>query len=136
MKVAKNKVAPPFRIAEFDIEFGRGINAVGCLLDLAEETGVVARKGGWYSYAGDNLGQGRDNTVRCLEKDDTLRQTIDNLVRQKLSEGSAVMANSLRPIAASTAKSPEDDTAHLPGQPATGDAQAILATITRTPPSP
>ena len=134
VKVAKNKVAPPFRIAEFDIEFGRGINAVGCLLDLAEETGVVVRKGGWYSYGGDNLGQGRDNTVRCLEQDETLRQTIDNLVRQKLSEGSAVMANSVRPIGASTTQSLETNAA-LPGQTASGDAQAMSETVTHTPSS-
>lgn len=121
VKVAKNKVAPPFRVAEFDIEFGRGISAVGCLLDLAEETGVVVRKGGWYSYGGDNLGQGRDNTIRCLEQDETLRQTIDNLVRQKLSEGSAVMANSVRPVAGGTAKSLPEDTVPLPRQPAAAD---------------
>ena len=118
VKVAKNKVAPPFRVAEFDIEFGRGISAVGCLLDLAEETSVVVRKGGWYSYGGDNLGQGRDNTIRCLEQDETLRQTIDNLVRQKLSEGSAVMANSVRPIAGAAAKSPQEEAVSLPGQAA------------------
>ncbi|MFM7635442.1 MAG: recombinase RecA, partial [Cyanobacteriota bacterium] len=68
VKVAKNKVAPPFRIAEFDILFGRGISTLGCLLDLAEETGVVIRKGAWYSYEGDNIGQGRDNTSTWLEQ--------------------------------------------------------------------
>ncbi|MFM2157673.1 MAG: recombinase RecA, partial [Cyanobacteriota bacterium] len=68
VKVAKNKVAPPFRIAEFDILFGRGISSVGCLLDLAEENGVVVRKGAWYSYEGDNIGQGRDNTITWLEQ--------------------------------------------------------------------
>ena len=91
----------------------------GACWDLAEETGVVVRKGGWYSYGGDNLGQGRDNTIRCLEQDETLRLTIDSLVRQKLSEGSAVMANSVRPIPGAAAKSLPEDTVSLPEQPAT-----------------
>jgi len=126
VKVAKNKVAPPFRIAEFDIEFGRGISTLGCLLDLAEETGVVVRKGGWYSYGGDNLGQGRDNSIRCLEQDEKLQQTIDGLVRQKLSEGSSVMANSVRPIPGTTAQ-PLADAQSLPGQTDTGTGEAMAA---------
>ncbi len=99
VKVAKNKVAPPFRIAEFDILFGRGISTMGCLLDLAEETGVVTRKGAWYSYEGDNIGQGRDNTITWLEENPDKREKIEVLVRQKLTEGSEVTANSMRPLA-------------------------------------
>ncbi len=100
VKVAKNKVAPPFRIAEFDILFGRGISTLGCLLDLAEETGVVTRKGAWYSYDGDNIGQGRDNTITWLEQNPQQRDQIEQLTRQKLTEGSEVTANSLKPLAA------------------------------------
>ena len=100
VKVAKNKVAPPFRIAEFDILFGRGISTVGCLLDLAEETGVVTRKGAWYSYEGDNIGQGRDNTITWLEQNPSQRATIEQLTRRQLTEGSEVTANSMRPLAA------------------------------------
>jgi recombination protein RecA len=100
VKVAKNKVAPPFRIAEFDILFGRGISTLGCLLDLAEETGVVTRKGAWYSYEGDNIGQGRDNTITWLEQNPEAKDAIEALVRQKLTEGSEVTANSMRPLAA------------------------------------
>jgi len=100
VKVAKNKVAPPFRIAEFDILFGRGISTLGCLLDLAEETGVVTRKGAWYSYEGDNIGQGRDNTIGWLEQNPEAKDTIETLVRQKLTEGSEVTSNSMRPLAA------------------------------------
>ncbi len=100
VKVAKNKVAPPFRIAEFDILFGRGISTLGCLLDLAEETGVVTRKGAWYSYEGDNIGQGRDNTISWLEQNPEASNQIETLVRQKLTEGSEVTANSMRPLAA------------------------------------
>ena len=100
VKVAKNKVAPPFRIAEFDILFGRGISTLGCLLDLAEETGVIVRKGAWYSYAGDNIGQGRDNAIGWLERNDESRNEIETCVRQKLSEGSPVTSNSMKPLAA------------------------------------
>jgi recombination protein RecA len=103
VKVAKNKVAPPFRIAEFDILFGRGISTVGCLLDLAEETGVVTRKGAWYSYEGDNIGQGRDNTIAWLEQNPTQQATIEQLTRRQLTEGSEVTANSMRPLAAAAA---------------------------------
>ena len=100
VKVAKNKVAPPFRIAEFDILFGRGISTLGCILDLAEETGVVTRKGAWYSYEGDNIGQGRDNTIGWLEQNPEAKDAIEVLVRQKLTEGSEVTSNSMRPLAA------------------------------------
>ena len=100
VKVAKNKVAPPFRIAEFDILFGRGISTLGCLLDLAEETGVVVRKGAWYSYEGDNIGQGRDNTIVWLEQNPEQAEVIEQLTRQKLKEGSEVTANSMKPLAA------------------------------------
>jgi recombination protein RecA len=100
VKVAKNKVAPPFRIAEFDILFGRGISTVGCLLDLAEENGVVVRKGAWYSYEGDNIGQGRDNTITWLEQNPEPKEQIERQVREKLSEAS----DSLKPVAAAAAR--------------------------------
>ena len=100
VKVAKNKVAPPFRIAEFDILFGRGISTLGCLLDLAEENGVVVRKGAWYSYEGDNIGQGRDNTITWLEQNPEPKEQIERQVREKLSETS----DSLKPVAAAAAR--------------------------------
>jgi len=100
VKVAKNKVAPPFRIAEFDILFGRGISTIGCLLDLAEETGVVTRKGAWYSYEGDNIGQGRDNTIAWLEQNPEHCERLERLTRQKLTEGAEVTANAMKPLAA------------------------------------
>ena len=100
VKVAKNKVAPPFRIAEFDILFGKGISTLGCLLDLADETNIVTRKGAWYSYEGDNIGQGRDNTITWLEQNPESKEIIEKLVKEKLIEGSEVSANSMRPLAA------------------------------------
>lgn len=86
VKVAKNKVAPPFRIAEFDIIFGKGISSLGCVVDLAEETGVIIRKGAWYSYNGDNLAQGRDNAIKNLEENPEFAKKIDLEVRQKLEK--------------------------------------------------
>ena len=104
VKVAKNKVAPPFRIAEFDILFGKGISTLGCLLDLADETNVVTRKGAWYSYEGDNIGQGRDNTITWLEQNPESKEIIEKLVKEKLTEGSEVSANSMRPLASAARK--------------------------------
>lgn len=125
VKVAKNKVAPPFRIAEFDILFGRGISTLGCLLDLAEETGVVTRKGAWYSYEGDNIGQGRDNTITWLEQNPGPKEVIEQLTRKKLTEGSEVTANSMKPLAAAAklaAAKPQagEDAAELEELPAAG----------------
>ena len=104
VKVAKNKVAPPFRIAEFDILFGRGISTLGCLLDLAEETGVVIRNGAWYSFDGDNVGQGRDNTINWLEQNPESCALIEERTRAKLTAGADVTANSMKPLAAVGAK--------------------------------
>lgn len=96
VKVAKNKVAPPFRVAEFDIIFGRGISTLGCLVDLAEETGVLNRKGAWYSYNGDNISQGRDNAIKYLDEKPEFAEQIKQLVREKLEKGAVVSANSVR----------------------------------------
>jgi recombination protein RecA len=98
VKVAKNKVAPPFRIAEFDIIFGQGISRLGCLVDLAEQTGVITRKGAWYSYNGDNIAQGRDNTIKYLEEKPEFAENVDRQVREKLDMGAVVQANSVNPV--------------------------------------
>lgn len=96
VKVAKNKVAPPFKIAEFDVSFGKGISQSGCVLDLAEQIGLVKRKGAWYSYQGDNIGQGRENTLQYLEENPAVRATIEEQVRQQISSGS-VAAPTVKP---------------------------------------
>jgi recombination protein RecA len=87
VKVAKNKVAPPFRIAEFDIIFGTGISRVGCMLDIAEQNDVVLRKGAWYSYNGENIGQGRDNTIKYLEDNPEVAAIVEKQLREKLDLG-------------------------------------------------
>ncbi|MGG6269390.1 recombinase RecA [Leptolyngbya sp. AN03gr2] len=95
VKVAKNKVAPPFRIAEFDIIFGKGISTLGCLVDLAEETSVIVRKGAWYSYKGENISQGRDNAIKYMEERPELAKELEIQVREKLEMGAQVSANSV-----------------------------------------
>jgi recombination protein RecA len=96
VKVAKNKVAPPFRIAEFDIIFGKGISTLGCVVDLSEEMGIINRRGAWYSFNGDNIGQGRDNTIKYMEEKPEFAKEIEKLVWAKLNDGAAVAANSLK----------------------------------------
>lgn len=97
VKVAKNKVAPPFRVAEFDIIFGKGISNLGCIVDMAEETGVLVRKGAWYSYNGENISQGRDNAIKYLEEKPDLAKDMELQVRHKLEMGAVVSANSVVP---------------------------------------
>ncbi len=113
VKVAKNKVAPPFRIAEFDIIFGKGISTLGCLVDLAEETSVIVRKGAWYSYNGDNISQGRDNAIKYLEEKPEFAEQIKELVRQKLDMGAVVSANSVAKSAEEEEEDDDDDNENL-----------------------
>ncbi|MGD1896911.1 MAG: recombinase RecA [Phormidesmis sp.] len=80
-KTAKNKVAPPFRVAEFDILFGQGISREGCIVDIAEQTGIIERRGSWYSYQGENFAQGRDNAVEHIATHAELSQTIEKQVK-------------------------------------------------------
>ena len=84
VKTAKNKVAPPFRIVEFDILFGKGISTMGCIVDMAEETGVIDRKGAWYSYESKNFAQGRDNTVTYLNENPDFAAQIEKQTRAAL----------------------------------------------------
>ncbi len=84
-KIVKNKLAPPFRQAEFDIMFGQGISREGELLDLAVEHNVVDKSGAWFSYGNDRLGQGRENAKTFLKENDDIRSAIEE--RLKLALG-------------------------------------------------
>ncbi|MGD0274978.1 MAG: recombinase RecA [Syntrophales bacterium] len=84
VKVVKNKVAPPFREAEFDVVFGEGISREGDILDLAAENSIIDKSGAWYSYKGERLGQGRDNTKTALKENPDLMAEIEGAVREKL----------------------------------------------------
>ena len=76
-KIVKNKVAPPFRQAEFDIEYGRGISSEGCVLDLGIEHGVVQKSGAFFSYDGERLGQGRNNAKAFLRENPDTTAAIE-----------------------------------------------------------
>jgi recombination protein RecA len=85
VKVVKNKVAPPFKSAEFDILYGEGISVLGELIDLSVEFGIVKKAGAWFSYGTDKLGQGREAVKRLLREDEKLRNTIRQQVREMLT---------------------------------------------------
>lgn len=104
VKCVKNKCAPPYRVAEFDLLFNEGISQLGCLVDAAEALGVVAKRGAWYSLGETLLGQGRDKTVAALRDGPALRAEVEGAVRARL------------------AAAPEDAAAALPVEPgAPGD---------------
>ena len=84
VKVVKNKMAPPFREAEFDIIFGEGISREGDVLDLAAGNGIIEKSGAWYSYKGDRIGQGRDNSRVFLKENPEVMAQVENDVRAKL----------------------------------------------------
>ena len=81
VKVVKNKIAPPFKEAEFDIIFGEGISTVGDILDLAADAGIVNKSGAWYAYEGNKIGQGRENTKQYLKEHTEMLQEIEQKVR-------------------------------------------------------
>jgi recombination protein RecA len=87
VKVVKNKVAPPFKEAEFDIMFGKGISRSGDILDLAVNFDIINKAGAWYSYNGDKIGQGRENTKIYLEEHPEFMADVEKLVRAKCGIG-------------------------------------------------
>ncbi|MBD3805008.1 MAG: recombinase RecA [Thioclava sp.] len=84
VKVVKNKMAPPFKEALFQILYGKGVNHLGELIDLAVQQEIVQKAGAWYSYQGDKIGQGKNNTIRYLEENKALADTIEKLIREQL----------------------------------------------------
>lgn len=87
VKIVKNKVAPPFKQAEFDIIYGKGISKEGCILDMAVEAGVVNKAGAWYSYESNRIGQGRENSKEYLLTNPDLMYEIERKVREKFELG-------------------------------------------------
>jgi recombination protein RecA len=90
VKVVKNKVAPPFKQAEFDIMYGRGISREGGLIDVGVEAGIVRKAGAWYTYEGDQLGQGKENSRGFLHDNPDLANEIEKKILEKLGVGPAV----------------------------------------------
>ncbi len=85
VKVLKNKVAPPFRIAEFDLIYGEGASKIGCILDVAADLDIVKKAGSWYSYQDSKIGQGREKSVEFLKENLELLHEIESLVRAGLN---------------------------------------------------
>ena len=83
VKVVKNKIAPPFKEAEFDIMFGKGISREGDILDLAAESNIVNKSGAWYAYKGEKIGQGRENAKITLQNNPEMMAEIEQAVREK-----------------------------------------------------
>ncbi len=86
VKVVKNKVAPPFQKAEFDIVYGKGFSKTGEIIDLGVEFGIIKKSGSWYSYGDTKLGQGRDAVKNLLEDNPELSDELENLIREKIEE--------------------------------------------------
>ena len=86
-KVVKNKVAPPFRVAEFDILYGTGISRSSEIIELGVSMGVLEKSGSWFSYEGTRLGQGKDNTRKYIESDPELFAKLDAAIREKMKQG-------------------------------------------------
>lgn len=85
-KIVKNKLAPPFRVAEFDILYGKGISKTGCVIDVAADLGVIKKSGSWYSYKDEKIGQGKDRVGEFLEKNPEIMEEISALTITKLKE--------------------------------------------------
>ena len=85
VKIVKNKVAPPFKEAEFDIMFGKGISKTGDILDLAADNGIIVKSGAWYAYEGNKIGQGRENTKQYLIENPEICNEIEQKVRDLFS---------------------------------------------------
>ena len=127
VKIVKNKIAAPFRLAEFDIDYGLGISRFGELLDMGVEHKVVGKSGAWFNYGEVRLGQGRENSKQFLRDNLDLADEIENQLREKLGLPPLKGADSSKIEAASeTAKTAEDvETAEKPKQAETVDAAAV-----------
>ena len=93
VKVVKNKVAPPFKMAEFDILYGEGISALGELIDLGVEFGVIKKAGSWFSYGTEKLGQGRESVKKILREDPVLYQKIHMQVKELMTGHTEIISS-------------------------------------------
>jgi len=97
VKVVKNKMSPPFKVAEFDIIYGTGISREGSLIDLGVEQGIVRKSGAWYTYNGDQLGQGKENARSFLRENPDLANEIEKQIKEKLGIGPVLDAEVTAP---------------------------------------
>ncbi|MER8058533.1 recombinase RecA [Streptomyces sp. SID8366] len=122
-KVVKNKVAPPFKQAEFDILYGQGISREGGLIDMGVEHGFVRKAGAWYTYEGDQLGQGKENARNFLKDNPDLANEIEKKIKEKLGVGVRPEEPAAEPGADAAGAAPAEDTAKT-ATPATPAAKA------------
>ncbi|MFT4126435.1 MAG: recombinase RecA [Gordonia sp. (in: high G+C Gram-positive bacteria)] len=97
VKVVKNKVAPPFKQAEFDILYGQGISKEGSLIDMGVSEGFIRKSGSWFTYDGDQLGQGKENARRYLRENPDARDELEKKIKEKLGIGAVVDADDVAP---------------------------------------
>jgi recombination protein RecA len=100
-KVVKNKIAPPFKVAEFDIMYGQGISREGILVDLGTSFDVLVKSGSWYSYNGERLGQGKENVKQTLKEHPELAADIETKIRESLLTGTAKMPTEIENVSIS-----------------------------------
>jgi len=122
VKVVKNKLAPPFQISEFDIMFGRGISRSGDILDLGVQGGFVEKSGAWYSYEGERIGQGRDNTRAFLEEHPELLERIQRQILEANGIGSSSTGD--KPAGSREADGDHEDTGKSTGSKANGTSKS------------
>ena len=91
VKVVKNKMAPPFKTAEFDIMYGKGVSKSGCILDMALELGFIKKSGAWFSYNDEKIGQGKENTKIYLETNADVMQEIESKIREQIAGNSDLL---------------------------------------------
>ena len=124
VKVVKNKVAPPFKTAEFDILFGEGISRQGEIIDMGVNAKVIEKSGAWYAYNGEKIGQGRDNAREFLRENEALAFEIENKVRESL--GIPLLAGGPEAPAAKEEKAPKASKAAKEAKAAEVDADGVV----------
>jgi recombination protein RecA len=124
IKVVKNKVAPPFKMVEFDIMYGEGVSKVGELLDLGVNAGIVEKAGAWFSYDGQRIGQGRENAKKFLKENGHIAEDIEGRIRENAGLLSKAMLD------AATAAGHEDDEGDEATSPAEPESGAPAAADT------
>lgn len=113
-KIVKNKVAPPFKSAEFDIMYGTGISKEGEILDMAVEYDIIHKGGSWFSYGDERLGQGRDNVKAIIKNDPEFAAKLEKEIKEKLAEIQEQSSQKYRPKAAPMATTDADETVSKP----------------------
>jgi len=128
VKVVKNKMSPPFKVAEFDILYGTGISREGSLIDLGVEQGIVRKSGAWYTYEGDQLGQGKENARNFLRDNPDLANEIEKRIKEKLGVGPRLDADT----SAATATAATGSGTNSNGSSANGHPAGSGASPSRT----